>query len=610
MNQEVFFKQIREDLADYATQYPSIVDMQKEEWAFNFWILDKLYGIDENLIFDQIIDRHDKGIDCYAFDEESLKLSIIQNKYYDPAASSQISTSYIQDISVLPVGLLKQNAYTHSSDLQKLYNKYSKKIGFNIEIVIYISKELQSIDRKNYISEFNKNPENKNITLKLCDITDIYQLYYEDYSEGTNTNFNVRLKFSSNNQLLNIKKEEFFAPIHAKYLMLSVKEFYEMLDQAKQAKYNLFDENIRDYLGSSGKINSKIKETLLSPKDRKNFFYYNNGVTVVCKRIDKSSQPENGTGKQILKIENPKIVNGCQTVSTIFEVLKDYKDENENLDVFDNVYVMAKFLDMSSISKQSEAAILAENIVKCNNSQNSIDVSVFDYRKKELQRIQSHLFNKGFLMCIKQSDKNTYSNDYKSANDFANNIINPSKQLIDLFGLNKTKLKEYFINLDKFLQIVYCFKEGAYHAYTKKSKVVKNKKTHDEIVDYIISNGTLDDFVYLYLLFERIEQERLKKPYGNDRAPIPLYVIDFIAQYKCNRDISKLRTILDTKQSISQLVTYYGQVSDKYMNDYNTIHGVDYNKMIKQTIDYKIVNDSINFFDQMSKYNKYNKYNI
>lgn len=602
MRNDDFYKQVQEDLEDYAIKYTNLSDMQKKEWAFNYWILDKIYNVDEELIFDQIIDRHDKGIDCYVFDEETLKLTIIQNKYYDPNASSQISTSYIQDLSVLPLGLLKQNAYAHSSELQKLFNKYSRKNDFSIEIVIYISKEIDNIDRRGYITQFNSNPDNKGVSLKVCDLNDLYQLYYEDYSEGTNPIFNIKLKFSSNNLMLNLKKDEFSVPIHAKYIMVSIIEFYEMLSQAKQAKYDLFDENIRDYLGSNGKINSKIKATLNDPKDRRNFFYYNNGITVVCKRIDKSSQPENGTGKHIIRMENPKIVNGCQTVSTIYEVLNEYKYQNENLDEFNNVYVMAKFLDMSSIPNSANVNVITENIVKCNNSQNSIDVSVFDYRKKELKRVQEHLLSRGFLLCIKQSDKNTFSNKYKNSAVFSNKIINPAKNYIELFGLNKEKLKDFCINLDKFLQIISCFKEGAYFAYTKKSRLIKNKKAHDEIVDYITGNGTLDDYLFLYLLFEKVEQERLKKPFGNDRAPIPFYVLDFIAQDVCGRNISVVRTKLNNKTSIDEFVSLYGKISDIYMDQYKEKYNVDYNKMIKQNIDYDLVKLGLQIMEQVKKY--------
>ena len=45
-----FRKQIEEDIADYAEKYSSIKNIRKPEWAFNFWVLDKLFSEDDQLI--------------------------------------------------------------------------------------------------------------------------------------------------------------------------------------------------------------------------------------------------------------------------------------------------------------------------------------------------------------------------------------------------------------------------------------------------------------------------------------------------------------------------------------------------------------------------------
>jgi hypothetical protein len=70
---------------------------------------------------------------------------------------------------------------------------------------------------------------------------------------------------------------------------------------------NMFDDNVRDSQGDSA-VNQEIMSTLENHPER--FVLYNNGITIVCKNI----VPKNGK----YELENPQIVNGCQTCSVIY----------------------------------------------------------------------------------------------------------------------------------------------------------------------------------------------------------------------------------------------------------------------------------------------------
>ena len=56
----------------------------------------------------------------------------------------------------------------------------------------------------------------------------------------------------------------------------------------------------------------------MDSEDRKNFFYYNNGITIVCSHMSSSRTTPSGLQ---FEVNNPQVVNGCQTVSTIYEAL-------------------------------------------------------------------------------------------------------------------------------------------------------------------------------------------------------------------------------------------------------------------------------------------------
>lgn len=79
----------------------------------------------------------------------------------------------------------------------------------------------------------------------------------------------------------------------------------------------LFEDNIRLYLGEENDINRKILTTALSDKNSQ-FWYLNNGITIVCDRMD--YQPRAASPK--VRMVNPQIVNGGQTSHALFEAAR------------------------------------------------------------------------------------------------------------------------------------------------------------------------------------------------------------------------------------------------------------------------------------------------
>lgn len=80
---------------------------------------------------------------------------------------------------------------------------------------------------------------------------------------------------------------------------------------------SLFEDNIRLYLGEENEINRKILSTALSDRNTQ-FWYLNNGITIVCDRMD--YQPRSANPK--VRMINPQIVNGGQTSHALFEAAR------------------------------------------------------------------------------------------------------------------------------------------------------------------------------------------------------------------------------------------------------------------------------------------------
>jgi hypothetical protein len=73
----------------------------------------------------------------------------------------------------------------------------------------------------------------------------------------------------------------------------------------------LYEKNLRRFLGGRGKVNLAIRQTLIDEPER--FGLYNNGITIVVTDFRKSSA-------DTLRLTDPFVVNGCQTTRTIWDV--------------------------------------------------------------------------------------------------------------------------------------------------------------------------------------------------------------------------------------------------------------------------------------------------
>ena len=136
---------------------------------------------------------------------------------------------------------------------------------------------------------------------------------------------------------------------------VSVKDIYELMDRYGD---QLLEKNIRRYLGRNT-VNDGIVQTLLSDEKRQNFFFYNNGITMICEKFSFNALQETDW---IVKIERLQIINGGQTCKTIYQTLKEHSDMD-----FSQVYLLVRLYEVND----DEAVI--QDITYATNSQNPVD---------------------------------------------------------------------------------------------------------------------------------------------------------------------------------------------------------------------------------------------
>ena len=137
----------------------------------------------------------------------------------------------------------------------------------------------------------------------------------------------------------------------------------------------LLERNIRRYLGrNANRVNNAIHDTLVSPDKQKDFYFFNNGITMTCTKMRHNALQG---GDYQLKLENIQVINGGQTCKTIQQTLSEIDD----LSAFNEVYVLLRLYELESDDDQ-----LIKEITFATNSQNPVDLR--DLRSNDSLQIQ------------------------------------------------------------------------------------------------------------------------------------------------------------------------------------------------------------------------------
>lgn len=182
----------------------------------------------------------------------------------------------------------------------------------------------------------------------------------------------------------------------------SIINLKEQLEKADVEESELFEENVRGFLKKSS-TNKAVQETL---EDQPGLFgIYNNGIVITAEDI----LFERNASK--VRLKQPSVVNGCQTVNSIWTVYTKKKLELEPADfltwcnnTFFEGFVSVKIICPRKISTQAniETDFLKNTIVLAANSQNGIKQTDFYCLQDYLPRLQAYALTKGVYVKLKR----------------------------------------------------------------------------------------------------------------------------------------------------------------------------------------------------------------
>lgn len=135
---------------------------------------------------------------------------------------------------------------------------------------------------------------------------------------------------------------------------ISIKEYLKLItDSDGNLQKNLFYDNIRDFQGINS-VNQEIEKTLKSGDHQAAIAIYNNGITVIAKKIERIS------GK--VKLTDYQIVNGCQTSHILYQNRELIKNES---------HIVLKIIETTDPE-------IAVSVIKATNRQTEVKIEAFE----------------------------------------------------------------------------------------------------------------------------------------------------------------------------------------------------------------------------------------
>jgi len=167
----------------------------------------------------------------------------------------------------------------------------------------------------------------------------------------------------------------------------------------------LLERNIRRYLGlHKNRVNEGIRATLKNKDDSSNFYFFNNGLTLVCD--DFSYNALQDSNYQV-KVENLQIVNGGQTCMTIYRTAEELDSKKDSLPSDATVLVR-----IYKLPKGDEDIV--PKITHATNSQNPVDLKDLRANDSKQKQLEQGMKDLGYTYRPKRTESSPKPTDITS----------------------------------------------------------------------------------------------------------------------------------------------------------------------------------------------------
>lgn len=335
---------------------------------------------------------NDGGIDFVYFDDEEMKVILGQCKY----TSSMKLNDVISELNKMSstVENFKNGSTGAYNDkiklqLQNALDQLTEENIGNVEYWIFTTTEFNESSLINKIEKEHNNYSKDMVN--IYDLDDVGSKIKESI-EKSNTVSHFKANIDKANNALHYETDK----VSGVMVNISSSSIIKMFNKYKDE--GLLDLNIRKYVRNKS-VDDGIKKTL--DKDRDNFWFYNNGLTIACSEFSLDGNTVN--------LYDFSIINGGQTTNRI----GNYKGNNSQ----------EFFIPCKIISIKKEYRDLYSKIAEATNSQKPIFARDLKSNSPEMKMLKKWLGNEGICLEIKRGEKIKNTSNIKIKNDELGQLI-------------------------------------------------------------------------------------------------------------------------------------------------------------------------------------------
>lgn len=267
--------------------------------------------------------------------------------------------------------------------IQDLKEKYpDASLKYNVFVCAGANKKIIETIEQHFVNEFHNI---NNVNYKYVGFEDILNKVNEIRRKILNGEANdtrIRLSPKTMSDPINYTKSK------VAVLVLDAKEIHNLIDSEFKNNFELsrlFSGNVRGFLDKTD-VNQSIKDTI--ENSACTFLSKNNGAVIVCETLE--VQPD----KKSIIIENPVIVNGQQTISTIFKYAKTKSQ-------LEKVEVLVKFIEIPNNENKNKWIL---EIARASNQSNSIDELDLLANRELFKELVKDFGTKGIYLKVKEGE--------------------------------------------------------------------------------------------------------------------------------------------------------------------------------------------------------------
>lgn len=366
-NRDEFNADILSALDEIRLSSPDIKPTDPDDKVFTYLMASMFENTNEDT-FSYTDGSNDKGIDFFVVNDNSYKFYQCKSTDIDLNPSGKVfDATPVNELDEAISYILSEEFIYAKSDVENFKNAYKLSINENnLTAVLAIQGKLSrsGLERfneiKNYYSDFN-------ITVELIDENVIFSKWHdtEDYKKISDINFSLEP----------ISEDSFLRQKNG--WLYGIFKISSLLDAIKTYGNSLFDLNVRAKLTKSS-VNESIRQTISTEKGQKEFIHLNNGLVIQCESYSIKGNK--------IQLKGAQVVNGCQTLSTIWKYYFSEPDSNKKLKLLENVQVFIRVFNNSISEKDG----LLDKIIVASNNQNSMNrrnLKSNSFEQKEIQRM-------------------------------------------------------------------------------------------------------------------------------------------------------------------------------------------------------------------------------